>query len=215
MLKRLLARLFGRKQPVAVKAPMATRNHAMARRNIIVSTPTGRDDYLRDRFTEGRYMPIYVDATTIGDDHRREVLASCEPVNSHHHHSHSHHSHDTGSYDSGSSDSGSSTSSCDLGKEYMGIIRHPLLADGFDKLTEAARQRATETVGAFCIFDTPTERNRRRKMIRELSLIQLHAAGQLVEQQTIMGLFSTSEGIAVREGITAAISIISDMWADE
>ncbi|USZ80584.1 hypothetical protein MQ4_56 [Serratia phage MQ-4] len=97
----------------------------------------------------------------------------------------------------------------------MGIIRHPLLVEGFDKLSEAARCKATETVGAFCMFDTPTERNRRRKMIRELSLIQIRAAGELVEQQTIMGLFSPSEGIAVREGINAAISIINDMWADE
>ena len=82
-------------------------------------------------------------------------------------------------------------------------------------MADKVRLQATNTVGAFCMFDTPTERNRRRKIIRELSLIQLRAAGHLVEQQTIMGLFSTSEGIAVREGITAAISIINDMWADE
>lgn len=55
--------------------------------------------------------PVFYDATTLGDDHRRETMAF--GGSDHHHHHHSSSSHDSCSYDSGSYDSGSSSSSCD------------------------------------------------------------------------------------------------------
>lgn len=121
MFKRLLARLFGRKlKPDVVvlackpadllpRFPQFYVRSNRQPRTIVVSTPSGRDDNFYTRPFGEPYTPIFVDATTIGDTTKRDVLAACGPVSSHHHHN-------TGSYDSGSSDSGSS-SSYDLGKE--------------------------------------------------------------------------------------------------
>ena len=119
MFKRLLTRLFGRKQkPAAQRTSIVT---GVVTNNPRVVAFSSRQASRRDDISDPLHplnplnplnpvSPIYVDTTTLGDSCRRETMAFGGSDHHHHHHSSSH---DSGSYDSGSYDSGSSSSSCD------------------------------------------------------------------------------------------------------